>query len=123
MSRGRQLFDELRAAIEVMKGTEASLLADRETLTRRTSVATEVTIIGGGLLGILVAALGPDRHTTGLQRPPAGRAVVIRAANQELELRVKQRTEELEHSNDSLRQGEQRLRAYVMQPPRMSCIA
>ena len=113
VSRGRQLFDELRAAIEVMKGTEASLLADRETLTRRTSVATEVTIIGGGLLGILVAALA----LTAIRRDFSGRQRAeqsLRAANQELELRVKQRTEELEHSNDSLRQGEQRLRAYVM---------
>ena len=110
--RRRQLYDELRGAIEVMKGTEKSLLEGRETLTRQTSIATEATIIGGGLLGIMVAALALAairRDFTGRHRAEQS----LRAANQELELRVKQRTEELQHSNDSLRRGEQRLRAYV----------
>jgi CHASE3 domain sensor protein len=111
--RGWQLYDELRDAIDVMKGTEASLLEDRKSLTRRTSVATEATIIGGGLLAMAVAALA----LVAIRRDFAGRHRAeqsLRAANQELELRVKQRTEELERSNDSLRQGEQRLRAYVL---------
>ena len=112
-SRGWQLYDQLRDTLEVMKGTEASLLKDRQTVTRHTSVATEATIIGAGLLAMTVAALALAairRDFTGRHRAEQS----LRAANQELERRVRQRTEELEHSNDSLRQGEQRLRAYVL---------
>jgi signal transduction histidine kinase/CHASE3 domain sensor protein len=112
-SRGWQLYDELRDLIEVMKGTEARLLTDREKLTRQTSVATEATIIVGGLLAMAVVALA----LTAIRRDFTGRHRAeqsLRAANQELELRVKQRTEELERSNESLREGEQRLRAYVL---------
>jgi signal transduction histidine kinase/CHASE3 domain sensor protein/ActR/RegA family two-component response regulator len=110
--RGRQLYDELRGTVDVMKETEAALLRERQMLTRQTSVATEATIIGGGLLGMAVAALALiaiRRDFTGRYRAEQS----LRAANQKLELRVRQRTLELEHSNDSLRQGEQRLRAYV----------
>jgi len=82
-------------------------------LTHRMSVVAEAIIIGGGLLGATVAALALAairRDFTGRHRAEQS----LRAANQELERRVKQRTEELERSNESLRRGEQRLRAYVL---------
>ena len=68
-------------------------------------------IIGGVLaLGLVVLALGAiRRELAARQRAEQD----LRAANEALEWRVRERTADLEHANGLLRQNEKRFRAYV----------
>jgi PAS domain S-box-containing protein len=92
--KGKQFHDRIRRLIDQMKGTERSLLEERERLARRSSNIAQAVIIGGGFLacGLVGFAL------FAIRRDFAGRARAERAlrdAKDQLEARVQERTAQL----------------------------
>ena len=55
--KGKQVHDRIRGLIDQMKGTEQSLLDDRERLAHRSSSITLAVIVGGGFLACALVAL------------------------------------------------------------------
>jgi PAS domain S-box-containing protein len=93
--RGEQYHDRIRRLIAQMEDAETSLLREREQRTRRSSTITKSVIIGGGFLACAFVGLA----VFAIRRDFVGRARAERAlrdANDRLELRVRQRTAELE---------------------------
>ncbi|HZZ15521.1 MAG TPA: CHASE3 domain-containing protein, partial [Candidatus Sulfotelmatobacter sp.] len=92
--KGMRFHDQIRGLIGEMKGTETSLLAERERSAQVSSTLAKLVILGGGLLacGIVVMALWAIRRDFA-GRTRAERA--LREANSQLEGRVQQRTLEL----------------------------
>ena len=100
--KGQQLHDRIRRLIGQMEDAETSLLRQREQLTRRSSTIAQLVIIAGGLLGCgLVAVALWAIHRDFAGRTRAERA--LRAARDQLELRVRQRTAELALTNERTR--------------------
>jgi signal transduction histidine kinase/CHASE3 domain sensor protein/CheY-like chemotaxis protein len=108
----KRIHDAIRRVIDEMKSAEQALRAERERRTHRSSLFTQTTIIAGGVLAftfLAVALIAIRRDFAGRQRAEAA----LRAARDELEVRVRERTAELAQSHDSLKQGEMRFRAFV----------
>jgi signal transduction histidine kinase/CHASE3 domain sensor protein/ActR/RegA family two-component response regulator len=109
---GERMHDQIRAVIDQMQTTEESLLQVRQTRVDRDMPALRSITWGGGLLALAfvgVAGFAIRRDFAGRER--AERA--LRQAKDELELRVKQRTADLQRANDSLTQSERRFRNFV----------
>jgi PAS domain S-box-containing protein len=93
--KGKQFHDRIRRLVAQMEDAETSLLKEREQRANRSSNIAQAIIIGGGLLACGIVALA----LAAIRRDFAGRARAERAlrdANDHLELRVRQRTAELE---------------------------
>src|SRR5882762_2145016 len=93
--KGKQFHDRIRGLIDQMKGTETSLLQERRRLADRSATTTREVIVGGGFLacGLVGLALWAIRRDFA-GRTRADRA--LRDAKDQLELRVRERTAELE---------------------------
>jgi len=110
--QSKRIHDQIRQVIGEMKAGEQTLLAEREQQTRRSTVITESTIIGGGTLAVAVCAFA----FVAIRRDFAGRyraEAALRAANEQLEARVTERTAELGAANESLQRSEGRFRALI----------
>ena len=108
----RQVGEVIEGLIEQMKSREQALLTARERRAQRSTRMTEAAISSGGLLAAALVALA----LAALRRELVSRYRAereLRAAKGELELRVRQRTGELEQVNKSLRDNERRLVAYI----------
>jgi PAS domain S-box-containing protein len=100
--RGKRFHDRIRGLIEEMKAAEEALLRERDARTRRSILLTQVTITGGGLLAfgfVGLALVAIRRDLAGRRRAEEG----LRVANDQLELRVQQRTAELALSEERMR--------------------
>ena len=98
--KGKQIHDQVRRLIAQMEAAETSLLSEREQRTRRSSAVTKGVMICGGLLAFGFAGLA----VLAVRRDFAGRAQAERAlrdARDQLELRVRQRTAELEKAGEA----------------------
>ena len=98
--KGKQFHDRIRQLIAQMEDNETSLLKEREQRTTRSSSIARAVIIGGGLLGCGIVALA----LLVVRRDFAGRVRAERAlreANDRLELRVRQRTAQLEKAGET----------------------
>jgi PAS domain S-box-containing protein len=97
--KGKQFHDQIRRLIGQMEDTERSLLTERERQANRSSTLARLVIVGGGLLafGIVGVALFVIRRDFA-GRMRAERA--LREAKDQLELRVRQRTAELEKAGE-----------------------
>jgi len=98
--KGKRFHDQIRRLVAQMEDAETSLLQEREQQAHRSSNLAQAVILGGGLLafGIVGLALFVTR------RDFAGRAHAERAlreARDHLELRVRQRTAELEQAGET----------------------
>ncbi len=92
--KGKRFHDKIRALIEAMKGTELSLLAERERRTDRSSAMTRTVIVGGAVLAFALVGFA----LAAIRRDFAGRAQAeqaLRDANDQLEARVRERTAQL----------------------------
>src|SRR5215472_13999667 len=79
---------------------------------KHSSAITKATIIGGGVLALVAVGLALGA----IRRDFAGRRradQALRAANETLEQRFRERTADLEHAHESLLQNEKRFRDYV----------
>ena len=98
--RGKQFHDRIRHLIDQMKSTETSLLKEREQRADRSSNITQAIIIGGGVLAFGLVGLA----LFAIRRDFAGRARAERAlrdAKDQLELRVRLRTAQLEKAGET----------------------
>jgi PAS domain S-box-containing protein len=98
--KGKQFHDRIRKLVAQMEDAETSLLAEREQRANRSSAVARAIIIGGGLLACGIVALA----LVAIRRDFAGRTRAERAlreANDHLELRVRQRTVELEKAGET----------------------
>ena len=110
--RGKAFHDAIRRLIDELKATARERLAERERRTERATEITQAAIIAGG--GLALAFVGLS--LIALRRDFAGRRraeQALRAANDQLETRVEERTAELVRASDSLQKSEQRFRAFV----------
>src|SRR5213082_1347920 len=97
---GKRFHDRIRRLIGQMEDSETSLLKQREQLARRSSTIAKLVITGGGLLACGLVALA----LWAIRRDFAGRTLAERAlrdARDQLELRVRQRTAELEKAGET----------------------
>ncbi len=97
---GKRFHDEVRGLVVQTNAVEAALLSQREQLTNHSTANTQAVIVAGGLLacGIVGFALFSVR------RDFAGRTraeQALRAAKGQLELRVEQRTAQLEKAGEA----------------------
>ena len=100
--QSKRLHDRIRGAIEDMKAHEGALLTEREIRSRRSTLFTEITIIAAGALAFSflgVALIAIQRDFAGRRRAEQA----LRAARDELELRVQERTAELALSETRFR--------------------
>jgi PAS domain S-box-containing protein len=100
IGKGKQFHDQTRHLIAQMEDAETSLLEGREQRATRSSDIARAIIIGGGLLACGIVSLA----LLAIRRDFAGRARAERAlreANEHLELRVRQRTAELEKAGET----------------------
>ena len=98
--KGKQFHDRIRRLIDQMKSTETSLLKEREQRANRSSNIVQTVTIGGGVLACGLVGLA----LFAIRRDFAGRARADRAlrdAKDQLELRVRQRTAELEKAGET----------------------
>jgi PAS domain S-box-containing protein len=94
--RGEQFQEQVRRQIDDMEQAEEALLQQRDGRTRRSTGLTQMVIAGGGALGLAFVGFA----LLAIRRDFAGRAraeQALREANEQLELRVKQRTAQLAH--------------------------
>jgi len=72
--KGKRFHDQIRSLINEMKGTETSLLKERQRLAGRSTAITRAVIVGGGLLacGLVGVALWVIRRTLRAGRGPSG---------------------------------------------------
>jgi PAS domain S-box-containing protein len=100
--QGKRFHDRLRRLIDQMKGTETSLLQERHRLANRSSTTAQAVIIGGGFFACGIVGLA----LFAIRRDFAGRTRAERAlqdANDQLELRVQQRTAQVALSHERVR--------------------
>ena len=98
--KGKQFHDRIRRLIDQMKSTETSLLREREQRAKRNSDIAQMIVFGGGLLACGIVALA----LLAIRRDFAGRTRAERAlrdANDQLELRVRLRTAQLELAGET----------------------
>src|SRR6266404_463752 len=98
--KGKQFHDRIRRLIAQMEDTETSLLKEREQRTKQSSALAQAVIFGGGFLACGLVSLA----LWAIRRDFAGRARADRAlrdAKDQLELRVRQRTAELEKAGET----------------------
>src|SRR5882724_1950243 len=100
--KGKRFHDQIRSLINEMKGTETSLLKERQRLAGRSTAITRAVIVGGGLLacGLVGVALWVIRRDFA-GRTRAERA--LRDAKDQLEVRVQERTADLALSHERMR--------------------
>jgi len=97
--KGKQFHDRIRRLVAQIEDAETSLLKEREQRLNRSSNIAQAIIIGGGLLACGIVALA----LAAIRRDFAGRTraeLALRDANDHLELRVRQRTAELEKAQE-----------------------
>jgi PAS domain S-box-containing protein len=95
--KGKRFHDQIRELINQMKGIETSLLKERERQAERSAATTQAVIIGAGLLGCGIVGLA----LVAIRRDFAGRSraeLALRDAKDELEVRVQERTAQLERA-------------------------
>jgi PAS domain S-box-containing protein len=95
--KGKRFHDQIRELINQMKGIETSLLKERERQAERSAATTQAVIIGAGLLGCGIVGLA----LVAIRRDFAGRTraeLALRDAKDELEVRVQERTAQLERA-------------------------
>lgn len=101
--RGQRLMDQLRDLVREITGQQRALLVSRLEHQRHDQLLLEWVLgigVASGLLTLYLAV-----RTSGLYAQERDRAETeIRRANETLELRVKQRTAELQRSNEDLLQ-------------------
>jgi len=100
--KGKLFHDRIRALIDQLKGTELSLLREREQLTQRSAMFAQATIIAGGFLACAIVGWA----LFAVRRDFAGRTraeLALREAKDQLEARVRQRTAELALSYERTR--------------------
>jgi PAS domain S-box-containing protein len=98
--KGKQFHDRIRRVIGEMEDTETSLLREREHRTNQSSDFAQAVIIGGGILALGLVGLA----LFAIRRDFAGRTRAeraLRAAKDELEWRVEQRTAQLEKAGET----------------------
>jgi len=98
--KGKQFHDRIRRLIDQMKSTETSLLREREQRAKRNSDIAQMIVFGGGLLACGIVGLA----LLAIRRDFAGRTRAERAlrdANEQLELRVRLRTAQLELAGET----------------------
>src|SRR5206468_1427882 len=109
---GKQMHDAIQGVIDRMQAAEQALLRDRRLTAEYSATITQSISWGGGGLAFAfvgLAAFAIRQDFAGRER--AERA--LRQAKDELELRVRQRTAELQLAHDSLSQSERRFRGFV----------
>ena len=92
--KGKLFHDQIRSAIVQMENTETAVLEERERQTHTSAVLARAVIIGGGILACGFVGLA----LFAIRRDFAGRTQAERAlrdANENLELRVRERTAHL----------------------------
>jgi PAS domain S-box-containing protein len=98
--KGKQFHDRIRRLVAQMEDAETSLLKEREQRAYHSSNVAQAIIIGGGLLACCIVGLA----LLAIRRDFAGRAHAertLREAKDHLELRVRQRTAELEKAGET----------------------
>jgi PAS domain S-box-containing protein len=98
--KGKQFHDRIRRIVAQMEDAETSVLKEREYRTHRSSNMAQAVAIGGGLLACAIVGLA----LLAIRRDFAGRAraeQALRDAKEHLELRVRQRTAELEKAGET----------------------
>ena len=97
---GKQFHDQLRRLVAEMEKTQTSFLQEREQRADRSASMAQVIILGGGILACGIVALA----LVAIRRGFAGRARaerLLRESRDQLELRVRQRTAELEKAGEN----------------------
>jgi len=92
--KGKRFHDRIRGLLDQMRDAENSLLAQREREANRSSSATQAVIVASGTLGFGLVAFA----LIAVRRDFAGRAraeQALREANEQLEMRVQERTAEI----------------------------
>jgi PAS domain S-box-containing protein len=98
--KGKQYHDQIRRLVAQMDGVEQSLLKERVDAAQRSATIARAVIIGGGLFACCICAfalIAVRRDFSGRGR--AERALL--AAKEQLEMRVAQRTAQLEKAGES----------------------
>ena len=110
--RGKNLQDQIRALTDTIQGAEENLLAQREQIVERGTRRTKLVILIGSLLafGFALLALLLLRREVAV-RERAERE--LRAAHDQLELRVQERVAELARVNQSLQESQAQFAAVV----------
>jgi len=101
--RGKELQDRIRRLVADMEEAEEVLLHERDVNAQRSSALTRTVIVAGsvvafGFVGLALFFIGQD--FSGRERADAA----LRAANEELETRVRERTAEVQRLNAELEQ-------------------
>jgi PAS domain S-box-containing protein len=106
---GKQIHDQIRDLVAEIQKTEKEALDARQSRARRSATMTRAVIVAGTAIGFIVVAIALfliGQDFAGNRQAEAA----LREAHDELEARVQERTAELEHSNESLREAEAVLR-------------
>jgi PAS domain S-box-containing protein len=99
--RGKELHDRILRRVAEMEEVEQKSLQERQARARRSSVTTQTVIIGGSTLAFAVVAVALfviGRDFAGSREAQAA----LRVAHNELEMRVSERTAELEQQRAEL---------------------
>jgi signal transduction histidine kinase/CHASE3 domain sensor protein/CheY-like chemotaxis protein len=106
--RGKTLQDEIRAAVDQLHDEEERLLRQRMQETGRTAQLTLALIITGGVLAVIVVGLALYVLRRDMARRVRAEAELTESKTL-LEQRVRERTAELERSNEKLQDSERLL--------------
>ncbi len=109
---GKRIVDRIRSEIDQLQQAENVLRAERQDRADHYAYLTRITIILGGGLGLLLIAAAVsvvNRDFAGRRRAEAA----LREANDGLEARVRERTEELADSHSLLGQRERQFSGIV----------
>jgi diguanylate cyclase (GGDEF)-like protein/PAS domain S-box-containing protein len=115
-ARGMRLHEAIHAAIGQMVAEERKLLATRQARTQRSSRTALEAISVGTVLALCVAVIAQlliKRDFAGARRAQAA----LRESNSNLEVRIRERTAQLEKANERLGSAYRDLRLLVAQAP------